>query len=167
MSTVSTSPNVGATVRRQLPSAPVFVGIVYVLASLASVAFMGVVALAQLDPDGNEAPLRMMMEVGSVGLAALALGVIPGLFLARRPTSSKVGAIVYGALSIISLVFFWSGAPGIFGAVAAWLGGLTRGRARTSGAARIFAIIGLCIAVLNCVTTIGGLMADVVFRMML
>ena len=166
MSTVSTSPDAGVTARRHLPPAPIFIGLVYVLASLSSVVFMGVVVLAGLDPGGDDSPRQMMMEIGSFGLAALLLGVIPGAFLARSTASSKVGAIVYGALSIITLVFFWSGAPAVLGAVAAWLGGLTRGRPRSTGAARIFAIVGLCIAILNCVTTVGGLTADIVFRIM-
>jgi hypothetical protein len=66
-------------------------------------------------------------------------------------SASRIGAIVYGALSVLTIMFFWSGAPGILGAVAAWLGGLTRGRTPERGAPRIFAVIGLCIAILNCI----------------
>jgi hypothetical protein len=69
-------------------------------------------------------------------------------------SASRIGAVVYGALSVLTITFFWSGAPGILGAVAAWLGGLTRGRTPERGAPRIFAIIGLCIAILNCIANV-------------
>ena len=59
-------------------------------------------------------------------------------------------------LSVVTLVFFWSGAPGIFGACAAWLAGLTRGGQRLSGASRLAGIVGAFIVLLNVVLSIGG-----------
>jgi len=88
-------------------------------------------------------------DIGLVGTTALMIGVLPGLYLAKLDPASRIGAIVYGALSLLTIVFFWSGAPDIIGAVTAWLGGLTRGRTPVQGAPRVFAIVGLCIAMLN------------------
>jgi hypothetical protein len=107
-----------------------------------------VVALG-LDPNGPDTARQEILAVGLVGTAALAIGVLPGLYLAKSDSSSRIGAIVYGALSLLTIVLFWSGAPGVFGAVAAWLGGLTRGRTPYRGVPRVFAIVGLCIAILN------------------
>jgi hypothetical protein len=70
--------------------------------------------------------IAIAIAIGLVGTTALVSGVLPGLYLAKSDSASRIGAIVYGALSLLTIVFFWSGAPGL-GAVAAWLGGLTRG----------------------------------------
>jgi hypothetical protein len=84
----------------------------------------------------------------------------------RRGTSSwraaKVGAILLGALSVLTLVVFWSGAPGVFGACAAWSAGLTRGGRPLGGAARIAGIVGVFVALLNIVVTVGGVIASAV-----
>jgi hypothetical protein len=63
---------------------------------------------------------------------------------------------VFGALAIITLPLFWSDAPGIFGAVAAWLAGLTRGRHPLNDGSRVFGVIGLCVAILNLIVSVGG-----------
>jgi hypothetical protein len=113
-----------------------------------------VVAL-DLDPEGPGTARQEMIDIGLVGTTALVIGVLPGLHLARSESASRIGAIVYGALSVLTIPFFWSGAPGVLGAVAAWLGGLTRGRTSLRGAPRVFAIIGLCIAIINCVASVA------------
>jgi hypothetical protein len=51
---------------------------------------------------------------------------------------------------------FWSGAPAVLGASAAWLGGLARGSHPQVGAARGFGIVGMVIAVLIIVATVFG-----------
>jgi hypothetical protein len=56
---------------------------------------------------------------------------------------------------------FWSGAPAIFGAAAAWLGGLTRGTQPQSGAARAFGIIGFVIAILGVVAVFAGALSAI------
>ena len=61
-----------------------------------------------------------------------------------------------GALAIVTLPVFWSGAPAVLGASAAWLGGLARGSYPQTGAARGFGIVGLVIAVLEIVATVFG-----------
>lgn len=148
-----------------VPSAPWLIGGVYALSVLTGVLFLSVVAALDLHPEGRAAPLRMVLDIGTFGTAALAIGVLLGRYLSQTPERCRVGAIVFGALAVISLIFFWSGARGVFGAVAAWLGGLTRGRGAHTGTVRVFAIIGLCIAVLNCVTTVAGFTVDAITRL--
>ncbi len=80
------------------------------------------------------------------------------LWLVRTPERSKVGAILFAALSVLSLIVFWSGAPGVFGACAAWLAGLTRGGRPLGGAARVAGVVGVFMAVLNVVLTVGGVL---------
>lgn len=91
----------------------------------------GSILVMDEDPSRSDGPVEEIVSIGVAGTTALVLGVLAGLALVRSPGRARVGAIVFGALAIITLPFFWSGAPGIFGAVAAWLAGLTRGR-RTS-----------------------------------
>jgi hypothetical protein len=84
------------------------------------------------------------------------------LLLRRTPERAKVGAILLGALSVLTLVVFWSGAPGVLGACAAWLAGLTRGGRPLGGAARAAGIVGAFIALLNVVLTVGGEIATAI-----
>ncbi len=81
---------------------------------------------------------------------------------ARHPGRARVAAIVLGALALISVPLFWSGAPAVFGATAAWLGGLSRGAHPQSGAARAFGIIGLVVAILGVVAVFAGNIAGMV-----
>jgi hypothetical protein len=62
------------------------------------------------------------------------------------------------ALSVVTIIFFWSGAPGILGACAAACAGLTRGGRPLTGAARTAGIIGAFIALLNVVLSVGGVL---------
>ena len=91
--------------------------------------------------------------VGGIGLGLALAIAVP---LSRDPQRAKVGAIVLGALAIITLPVFWSGAPAAFGASAAWLGGLARGSHPQTGAARGFGIVGIVIVVLEIVATVFG-----------
>lgn len=111
--------------------------------------YLTVVMVLHLDPNGTGTARQEMVNIGLVGTAALVIGVLVGLYLAKSESASRIGAIIFGALSLLTVVFLWSGAPGVFGAIAAWLGGLTRGRAAQKEASRVFAIIGLGIAILN------------------
>lgn len=142
-----------------LPPARFFVGCVYAVCVLGLLAaFVGEIIFTDNDPYRSEGPVQSIISVGSLGTVALALGAGIGLVLVRTPERAKVGAILFGALSIITLVVFWSGAPGIFGACAAWLAGLTRGGRPLGGAARVAGIVGAFIALLNVVLTVGGAM---------
>jgi hypothetical protein len=79
-----------------------------------------------------------------------------GLPLSRDPARAKVGAIVLGALALVTVPFFWSGAPAVLGASAAWLAGLTKGGRPLGGVARGFGIIGFVVAVLVVVAVFVG-----------
>jgi hypothetical protein len=76
--------------------------------------------------------------------------------LAKNPAKARIGAIVLGALALVSAPLFWSGAPAAFGASAAWLAGLTKGAQPQTGVARAFGIIGFVVAVLVVVATFAG-----------
>jgi hypothetical protein len=143
-----------------LPSARVLIGGVYAVCVLGLVAvFVGSILFTDEDPYRSDGPIESIIAVGAFGTAALALGVGGGLWLIRTPERRKIGAILFGALSVVTLLVFWSGAPGVFGACAAWLAGLTRGERSLGGAARIAGIVGLFIALLNVVLTVGGVLA--------
>jgi len=140
-----------------LPSAPVLIGAVYAVCVLGLLAiFTGAIVFTDVDPYKSEGPIDSIISVGLIGTLALAIGVGLSLWLVRTPERAAVGAVVLGTLSVLSLVVFWSGAPGVFGACAAWLGGLTRGSRPLGGAARVAGIVGAFIAGLNIVLTVGG-----------
>ena len=65
-------------------------------------------------------------------------------------------AILYGALAVPTLVLFFSGTPGMFGATAAFLAGLTRDRQPEAGVPRAFGVLGLVVAILNILVTVLG-----------
>jgi hypothetical protein len=77
-----------------------------------------------------------------------------------HPQRARVGSLVLAALSVLTIIFFWSGAPGVLGACAVWCAGLTRGGRPVAGAARVAGIVGAFIAWLNVVLTIGGVLLD-------
>jgi hypothetical protein len=162
---MSTTANRATTGTRSfaLPSAPVFIGVVYAVCVLGLIAiFVGTIVFSDVDPYENDGPIESIVSVGVVGTAALVIGVGLSMWLVRTPERAAVGAVVLGTLSVLSLVVFWSGAPAVFGACAAWLGGLTRGSRPQGGAARVAGIVGGFIAVLNVVLTIGGTIIGIV-----
>jgi hypothetical protein len=144
-----------------LPSAPVLIGGVYAICVLGLIAvFLGEIAFTDTDPHRSEGPIDSIVGVGTFGTAALLIGVALTVWLARTPERAKVGALLLGALSLLTLVVFWSGAPGVFGACAASLAGLTRGARPLGGAARVAGIVGAFVALLNVVFTVGGVVAS-------
>jgi hypothetical protein len=152
-----------ATRSVSLPSARVLVGTVYAVCVLAMIAiFIGEIVFTDKDPHRSEGPIESIIGVGLYGTAALVIGVGVALWLVRTPERAKVGAILLGALSVLSLVVFWSGAPGVLGACAAWLAGLTRGGRPLGGAARVAGIVGVFIAILNIVITVGGMLVTAI-----
>ena len=144
-----------------LPSAPVLVGGVYAICVLGLIAvFLGEIAFSDKDPHRSEGPIASIIGVGTFGTAALVLGVGLALWLVRTPDRARVGALLLGALSVVTLPVFWSGAPGVFGACAAWLAGLTRDGRPLDGAARAAGIVGAFVVLLNVVVTVGGVLVS-------
>ena len=142
-----------------LPTPAVFVGTVYAVCVLGLLAAFGAdILFTDKDPYRSEGPVESMIAVGVIGTAALAVGVAIALGLGRStPERAKVGAILLGGLAILTLVVWWSGAPGVLGACAAWAAGLTRGGRPLPGLARVAGIVGAFIAVLNVVFIVGGI----------
>jgi hypothetical protein len=144
-----------ATDRR--PSPAVLVGGTFALTTLLTIAFhVGEILFTDHDPHAPEGPIASIESVAVVGGIGLVLALAIAVPLSRDPQRAKVGAIVLGALAIITLPVFWSGAPATLGASAAWLGGLARGSHPQAGAARGFGIVGIVIVVLEIVATVFG-----------
>jgi hypothetical protein len=154
MSTSTTTPR-----SVQLPSAPVLVGVVYAVCVLGLVAiFTGEIIFSDKDPHRSEGPIESLIGVSILGTAALVIGVGLALWLVRTPERARVGSFVLLALSVLTIIFFWSGAPGILGACTAWCAGLTKGGRPLGGGARVAGIVGAFIALLNVVLTFGGVL---------
>jgi hypothetical protein len=141
---------------RGLP-APVLVGGAFVLSTVANIAFqVGDILFTDRDPHRPEGPIGSIESISVVGVAALAIALAIGLSMVRNPARARIAAIVLGALALVTVPLFWSGAPAVFGAAAAWLAGLTGGGRPQSGAARAFGIIGFVVAILGVVAVFAG-----------
>ncbi|HET7279805.1 MAG TPA: hypothetical protein VFJ22_17130 [Dermatophilaceae bacterium] len=150
-----------ATRKVSLPSPTVFIALVYALTvGFTELWFAGDIVFTDVDPYANDGPVESMVAIGIIGTAALVLVVALGSWLVRRPERAKAGAVVLATLSIVTMLFFWSGAPGIIGAGAAWQAGLLRGGRPQLGAARVAGIVGLFAAALNVALTVGGLLIE-------
>lgn len=155
MTSSTTTPTTRSTERRLSPA--VLVGGTFALTTLLSIAFhVGEILFTDHDPNAPEGPIASIQSVAVAGVLGLVLALAVAVPLSRDPQRAKVGAIVLGSLAIITLPFFWSGAPATLGACAAWLGGLARGSHPQTGAARGFGVVGLVIAVLSIVATVFG-----------
>ena len=152
---MTTATTTTATDRRLTPG--VLVGGAFALTTLLNIAFhVGEIVFTDHDPNAPEGPIESIKTVAVIGGVALVLALAIAIPLSRDAQRAKVGAIVLGALALVTLPFFWSGAPAVFGACAAWLGGLARGSHPQSGVARGFGIVGLVIVVLGIVATVFG-----------
>src|SRR4051812_13947871 len=151
------SPGPRAQRRVLLPSGPALVGGVYAICVLGLVAFFtATLLLGDEEPYRDQGPVDSLVTVAAFGTAALVVGVALVLLLVRTPERARVGSLVLMALAVASLPFFWSGAPGVLGASAAWCAGLTRGGRPLGGAARAAGVVGACIALLDVVLVLGG-----------
>ena len=138
-------------------SAPLLVGGAFVLTTVVNIAVqVAGILFTDDDPHRPDGAISSIESISVVGVAALAIAIAIALPLVKAPSRARVGAIVLGALSLVTVPFFWSGAPAIFGATAAWLAGLTKGARPQSGAARAFGIIGFVIAILGVVAVFAG-----------
>jgi len=143
----------------QLPSGPVLVGAVYGVCVVGLVAvFAGEIVVSDKDPYRSEGPVDSIVAISVFGTVALVVGVVLALRLGGTPARARVGSLVLTALAVLTIVFFWAGAPGILGACAAWCAGLTRDRQQLDGAARVAGILGVFLALLNVVLSAGGVL---------
>ena len=148
----------------QLPTPLVLVSVTYAACVLLPLAiFTGEIIVSDKDPHRSEGPIEGLILVSVFGTAALVIGVGLARWLARTPERARVGSFVLVALSVLSVPFFWAGAPGTFGACAVWCAGLTKGGRPLSGGARIAGIVGAFIVLLNVVLTVGGFALTPVF----
>lgn len=149
-----------ARTARGLP-APLLVGGAFVLSTIVSICFhVGEILFTNHDPHAPEGPIASIESIAVVGGIGLAVALAVALPLARNAARARAGAVVLGVLALISLPVFWSGAPAVLGATAAWLAGLAKGGQPQPGAARAFGIIGLVIAVIEVVVTFAGPVAQ-------
>lgn len=145
-----------ATRRTSVPSYPVLLGVVVAVCTGGmALNLVGAMAYGVVDegPRTLEQQLTGVLGFGALGLV---VSLLAAAVLGRTPARRRAGAAVLGVLAVVSLVFFFSGLPGMLGATAAYLAGLTRGTGPVEGAPRAFGLVGLAIAVLNVlVCTVG------------
>jgi hypothetical protein len=138
-------------------SAPLLVGGAFVLSTVANICFQAAdIVFTDNDRHRPEGPVESIASISVVGVISLAVALAIALPLVGKPARARVGAIVLGALALLSVPSFWSGAPAVLGASAAWLAGLTKGGRPSSGVARAFGIIGFVVAVLGIVAVFAG-----------
>jgi hypothetical protein len=143
-------------------SGPVLIGGAFLLSTVTNLGFqLSDILFTDNDPHRPEGPISSIISIAVVGVAGLILALAIALPLVRDPARARIGAIVLGALALVTAPFFWSGAPAVLGAAAAWLAGLTKGGRQMGGAARGFGIVGFVVAVLVVVATIVGCLAAV------
>ena len=146
-------------------SGPILVGGAFLLSTVVNVCFhLGEILFTDNDPHRPEGPVESIVSITVVGVAGLIIALAVALPLVKNPARAGIGAIVLGALALVSVPFFWSGAPAVFGASAAWLAGLTKGGRPQTGAARGFGIIGFVVAVLIVVVTFVGFVTAALLR---
>lgn len=160
MSTSTSAPSPSSRTMGGVPG-PVLVGGAFVLTTVANICFqLGDIVFTDKDPHRPEGPIESMQGIALFGVIGLVVALAIAVPLVGDPARARVGAVVLGALSIITLPVFWSGAPATFGAAAAWLAGLGRGGRPQTGVARGFGIVGLVIAILEVVAVFAGPIAS-------
>lgn len=161
MSASTSAKSTSSTRSVPLPSGPVLVAAAYVVCVLGLIAvFLGEIAFSDQDPHRSQEPIDSIISVGLAGTTSLVIGVGLTLWLVSTPERARIGALVLGTLSVITLPFFWSGAPAVLGACAAWLAGVTRGARVLGGAARVAGIVGVFVVLLNIVLAVGGVVVS-------
>ncbi len=155
--TASTASNTSTAVaERRGISGPVLVAIVFLLTTMTGLAFQTADFVSNqtgVDPYRAEGPVDSIKSIALFGGIALVVALAIALPLRRDPAKARIGATVLGSLSLLTLPFFWSGAPAILGAAAAWMAGLTKDTEPQTGAARGFGIVGLVVAAILVVAT--------------
>ena len=138
-----------------LPRGPVLVALAYVVCVLGPIlVFLGIIVFGNVDANAPQGPVESIEGIALFGTIALVLAL--GISLAFGASRGGVAAVILGVLAVVTLVFFWSGAPAVFGACAAWSAGLTRDRRPLGGAARVGGIVGAFVLLLDLVLLLGG-----------
>ncbi len=156
--TASTTSNASTAVAgRRGISGPALLATVFLLTTGAGLAFQTAdfaFGFSDGDPYRAEGPVDSLKSIALFGGIALLITLAIALPMRRDPGRARVAAIVLGSLALLTLPFFWSGAPAIFGAAAAWMAGLTKDAEPQTGAARGFGIVGLVVAAILVVATL-------------
>ena len=104
--------------RRLAPAA--LVGATFALTTLLDIAFhVGEILFTDHDPHAPVGPIVSIESVAFVGVLGLIVAWAIAVPLSRDPARAKTGAIVLGALTVLSLPVLWSGASATLGAAAA------------------------------------------------
>jgi hypothetical protein len=155
--TASTASNTSTAVaERRGISGPALVAIVFLLTTMTGLAFQTadfVFNQTGDDPYRAEGPVDSIKGIALFGGIALVVALAIALPLRRDPAKARIGAMVLGSLALLTLPFFWSGAPAVFGAAAAWMAGLTKDAEPQTGVARGFGIVGIVVAAILVVAT--------------
>ncbi len=145
------------TITDRRPAPALLVGGAFVLTTLLSIAVHAAeVVFTDKDPHAPEGAIASITSIAAVGVTGLVVALAIAVPLSRDAARARTGAIVLGAIAVLALPLFWSGAPAALGACAAWLGGLARGSHPQTGAARGFGIVGIVIVVLEIVAAVLG-----------
>ena len=124
----------------------------------------GLVLFTDIPTGGDQGLYSSLAGVALFGHAATLIAFAITLGLGRDRRRAPVVAVVLAVLSVLSLVIFWSGAPVVLGAGAAWCAGLPKDREPLPGRARIAGRVGVGVAVLNLVIWYGSSLAAVLTR---
>lgn len=142
--------------RGVVPTYPVLLGTVFAICTIGMAINLVVAIALDVEDDGPRTLQEQLAGVLGFGIAGLTIAIVGAWWFTRRPARTKAGAILYGALAVPTLVLFFSGTPGMFGATAAFLAGLTRDRQPEAGVPRAFGVLGLVVAILNILVTVLG-----------
>jgi hypothetical protein len=160
---MSTTTSTTPSTRRRVPGLALVVG-AFLLSTGLNLAVQALDwVVGSGDPHRPEGPVDSIQGIALFGGVAVVLALAVAVPAAADPRRAQIGAIVLGALALLSVVVFWSGAPASLGAAAAWLAGFGRGATPQTGAARGFGVVGLVLAVLTIVVTFAGYAASGLF----
>ncbi len=135
-------------------SGPALMATVFLVTTVAGLAFQTAeIIFTDTDPYREQGPVESIQSIALFGGMSLIVALAVALPLRRDPAQARIGAIVLGSLALVTLPFFWCGAPAIFGAAAAWMAGLVKDSEPQTGVARGFGVAGLVVAALIVVAT--------------
>ena len=142
--------------RGVVPSYRVLLGIVFVLCTVGmALNLLAAIATDHVD-EGPRTLHEQLVGVIGFGIGGLTISLLGAWWFSRTEARAKMGAMIFGALAVPTIILFFSGTPGMFGATAAFLAGLTRDRTPSAGAPRVFGVVGLVFAILNVLTVVVG-----------